>query len=198
MARNKFLPAFLCLVPLPLSVGTFCETARAGDPKLRQSDTPKKVRDLLWVWGNPEMATEAAHTLATFAQAGPAERARLLGVPNIVMAGLGLPDDDRKAENLTEQASQFPRLVWEISPDGTGGGPPFVYRDTIARVRRLVDRYPRIKGVLLDDMSTVAIDRGFRPEHIRQIRALLPGKYASVKIWGVIYTMSLNRNRIND
>jgi hypothetical protein len=47
-------------------------------------------------------------------------------------------------------------------------------------------------------MSTVGIDKGFKPEHIRQIRALLPGKYSRVKIWGVVYTMSLNRPRIND
>ena len=61
------------------------------------------VRDVMWVWGNPEMAEEGAHTHKTFAQAGPAERAQLLGVPNIVMAGHGLSRDDGLAEDLAKQ-----------------------------------------------------------------------------------------------
>jgi hypothetical protein len=44
----------------------------------------------------------------------------------------------------------------------------------------------------------VGIDKGFKPEHIRQIRALLPDTYRRIKIWGVVYTMSLNRKGIND
>lgn len=168
------------------------------EPQGPERSQPKRVRDLLWVWGNPEMAEEGEHTLATFAQASPAERARLLGVPNVVMAGLGLPNDDREAEALTRQVADFQRLVWEVTPDGEGVGPPFVYRDRMAQVRRLVDRYPQIEGILLDDMSTGKIDRGFQPEHIRQIRELLPGKYQSVKVWGVVYTMSLEREGIHD
>jgi hypothetical protein len=114
------------------------------------------------------------------------------------MAGLGLPNDDSQAELWTHQAASARRLVWEINADGEGEGRPFVYQDRMAQVRRLVDRYPQIEGVLLDDMSTLGIDRGFQPEHIRQIRELLPGKYRSVQIWGVVYTMSLGRERIND
>ena len=156
------------------------------------------VRDILWVWGNPEMGEEGSHTLATFAQAGPAERARLLDVPNVVMAGLGLPRDDQEARALMKQVADSPRVVWEISTDDPNGGPPFVHDETIARVRRLAHEYPRIEGVLLDDMSTVKIDRGFKPEHIRQIRQLLSGDHGRIKVWGVLYTMSLDREGIHD
>ena len=48
---------------------------------------------MLWVWGNPEPARPGAHTIASFRGAPAAERARLPGVPNVVMAGKGLPDD---------------------------------------------------------------------------------------------------------
>jgi len=168
------------------------------EPQGQERSQPKMVRDLLWVWGNPEMAEAGEHTLATFAQAGPAERARLLGVPNVVMAGRGLPNDDQEAETLTRQVADCRRLVWEVTPDGEGDGPPFVYRDRMAQIRRLVDRYPQIEGILLDDMSTGKIDRGFQPEHIRHIRELLPGKYRSVKVWGVVYTMSLEREGMHD
>ena len=84
---------------------------------------PKVFRDIIWVWGNPEMAKEGPQTLATFAQANSAQRARLLGVPNVVLAGQGLPDDDAKAEALTERVAGFRRLVWETRPDGKGIGP---------------------------------------------------------------------------
>jgi len=159
---------------------------------------PMTVRDVMWVWGNPEMGKPGPHTLATFAQANPAERAKLLGVPNIVMAGLGLPDDDTQGEALTKGVSSFRRLVWEISPDGEGLGPPFVYRKTIASVRKLAARYPTIEAVLLDDMSTVKIDRGFKPEHVRQVRQLIGDRHDKIKLWGVLYTMSMDRAGIRD
>lgn len=159
---------------------------------------PKLMRDLLWVWGNPEMTEPGEHTLATFAQAGPAERAKLLGVPNVVMAGTGLPNDQQQAEELSASVAHCARVVWEITPDGEGIGPPFVYRSRTAQIRELRDEFPNLVGVLLDDMSTGKIDRGFKPEHIRAIRARLGGKYRAVKVWGVVYTMSLDRPHIDD
>ncbi|MBI2926044.1 MAG: hypothetical protein HYY24_10105 [Verrucomicrobia bacterium] len=173
------------------------ESVGAKDRGFRRGK-PAVARDLMWVWGNPEMAQPGEQTLATFAQASPAQRARLLGVPNVVLAGHGLPNNDRAADTLTGQVAEFKRLVWEIAPDGESGGPPFVYADRLARLRRLVDAHPQIEGVLLDDMSTIGIDKGFKPEHIRQVRALLPGRYRSVKVWGVVYTMSLERAGIDD
>jgi len=47
-------------------------------------------------------------------------------------------------------------------------------------------------------MSSVGIDHGFKPEHIRNVRKLLSGKYARVQVWGVVYTMNLDRENIND
>ncbi len=191
------------VILLTLSLGALVSLAGEREPAgAKDRDSPRRkpavVRDVMWVWGNPEMAQPGEHTCATFADASPAQRARLLGVPNVVLAGHGLPNDDRTAETLTRQVAEFKRLVWEIAPDGEGGGPPFVYADRLARVRRLVDAYPQIEGVLLDDMSTIGIDEGFKPEHIRHVRASLPGKYRSVTVWGVVYTMSLERAGIND
>ncbi|MBN1347332.1 MAG: hypothetical protein JXQ73_31870 [Phycisphaerae bacterium] len=155
------------------------------------------MRDLIWVWGNPEMTKPGKHSPATFAQASPAQRARILGAPNIIMAGQGLPNDDQLADRLTRDVLGLKRVAWEIAADGKGG-PPFVYTKRMAQVRKLADTYPKIQAVVLDDMSTVGVDKGFKPEHIRHIRELLPGQYRRVKIWGVVYTMSLSRPGIND
>ncbi len=165
---SLWLDAMLAIAPILLM-----PAVRAEESGATASSRPAAIRDILWVWGNPEMTQPGPHTPATFAQASPLERAQLLGVPNIVMAGLGLPSDDRKARDLMRHVGGAPRIVWEIMPEGEQSKEPFDYRDSIARIRRLTADYPRIQGVLLDDMSTVKIDRGFKPTHIRQIRELL-------------------------
>jgi hypothetical protein len=184
----------LCGLILALGLGGVMANVAAAQPA---QGKPKIIRDLLWVWGSPGEIVSGEHTAATFVEASPAQRARLLGAPNVMMGGLGLPNDDQKADAWTKEVADFPRLLWEVSPDGAGG-PPFVYTNRMAQVRKLVDKYPQIEGVILDDMSTGSMDKGFKAEHIRQIRRLLDGKYAAVKIWGVVYTMSLGREGMND
>jgi hypothetical protein len=180
-----------------LAAFSWIDLAPAQEKQPYAPAQPQCIRDLLWVWGNPEMTKPGEHAAATFAEASPAQRARLLGVPNVMMAGPGVPNDDQQADAWTKEVADFPRLLWEVAADGQGG-PPFVYTNRIAQVRKLVDKYPQIEGVILDDMSTGSMDQGFKAEHIRQIRRLLDGKYAAVKICGVVYTMSLDRAGMND
>ncbi len=179
------------LTPFSAGVVVVLSLIAASAP-LQAADPPQIVRDLMWVWGNPSMATPGPHTLATFSQASPAERAQLLGVPNIMLGGTGVPDDNVQADVITSAAAAVAsRLVWEIAPDG-GSGPPFIYTNRTVQVRSLVDKYPQIQGVLLDDMSTGLIGAGLQPNDIQLIRDNLPGEYQSVKIWGVTYSMNLN------
>lgn len=173
---------------------SFLTAGVLSSPAIAQSTLT--LHDLIWVWGNPEMGEEGAHTAATFAQATPAERAHLLGASNVIMAGLGLPHDNEKAKTLSQEVARFPRLVWEIGSDAIGEGSSFVYDDTIARLGRLRKEFPQIEGVLLDDMSSLGIDAGFKPEHIRQVRELVSRNCPGVQTWGVVYTMNLNRRGI--
>ncbi len=173
------------------------EPAPGQEATNKGAASAKCIRDLIWVWGNPEMTTPGEHTAATFASASPAQRARLLGAPNIMMAGPGVPNDDQQADAWTKDVADFPRLLWEITADGSGG-PPFVFTNRIAQVCKLVDKYPQIEGVILDDMSTGSMDKGFKAEHIRHIRKLLDEKCPAVKICGVVYTMSFDRAGMND
>jgi hypothetical protein len=156
-----------------------------------------RVGDILWVWGNPEMGIAGPHSAFSFAEADPLERARLLGTPNIIMAGMGLPVDDDEAVTLTEEVARAPRLVWEIAPDAHDGAAPFSYDQTVTRVKRLAATHSQIEGVLLDDMTSVGIDQGFEPGHIRRVRELLGDANEQVKVWGVVYTMNLGRENID-
>ena len=182
----------ICLTGL---AGCNSPAAASGAPK-SAGGKATTIRDIIWLWATPGMDKPGEHTVATYAQADGAQKAKILDAPNMMMAGAGLPDDQAEAERLTEQVNHLARIAWEISADG--GGPPFAYEKRMAQVRALVDKYPKIEAVILDDMSTVARSKGFKPEHIRRIRELLPGKYSSVKIWGVVYTMSLHQEGIDD
>jgi hypothetical protein len=186
-----------CL-PVLLVFALGCATAR-GIPAGETADpeSPPQVRDLMWVWGNPSLARPGPHTVATYAQASPAERAELLDVPHVIMAGRGLPKNDADAEALMQGVKHMPRIIWEIEADPEEGGPPFVYTETIARVHRLAERYSGIEGVLLDDMSSLGLDKGFEPEHIRNIRALLGDRGGKLRTWGVLYTMNYDRENID-
>ncbi len=189
--------AGLVLVGLVVGATSVC----SADGSIRPA--PKKVRDVLWVWGNPEMAQgdDARHTLATYAQASPARRATLLGgVPNIVMAGRGLPDDPNTAAAQTEAVKNAARLAWEILPDSAKGGEysegvTFDYTRRVALLKKLRTSYPQIEAVLLDDMSSVAVRKGFKPEHLTALKKLLDGDFA---LWGVVYTHTLDRPGINE
>jgi hypothetical protein len=177
---------------------TFSALVLAQAPAVAEgAGAQARVGDILWVWGNPEMGVAGTHSAFTFAEASPSERAQLLGTPNIIMAGMGLPDDDNESAKLTQEVSHAPRLVWEIAPDTHEGAVPFSYDQTVARVRQLAASHPQIEGVLLDDMTSVAIDKGFEPGHIRRIRELLGDTNDQVKVWGVVYTMNLGRDNID-
>lgn len=184
----------LCLV-------AFCLLSAAGrpSPATAEQTAPQVLRDLFWVWDTPGRATPGEHTAATFAQATGAQKATILGTPNIVMAGSGLPSDEQQADAWTGAVRHCPRIIWEICPDGTDNGevkPPFVYEKRIALIDKLAAKYPRIEGVLLDDMSSVGINHGFAPEHVKNIRAMLDEKCPDLKIWGVLYSMNFGRDGV--
>lgn len=158
----------------------------------------RTIRELLWVWGNAEMAEPGPHGLGAFAQASPAERAQLLGVPNIAMAGNGLPRDEAAAMAQMAAVTHAPRLVWEIGCDEANGGPPFEYTQTVARLATVARACPQLEGALLDDMTSQMIGRGFQPGHLTALRTLLRAQCPQVKLWGVVYTMNLDIPNLDD
>ena len=161
------------------------------------SEEARHVREIIWAWGNPEMAKPGPHSLASFADASPTERADLLGAPNLFMAGLGLPESQEAATQLTRQAKRCSQLIWEITQGDTDGKPPFLFEKTVARIRRLASRYPNITGVMLDDMSSSMISNGLKPEHVRAIRDGLGKTNERVKLWGVLYSMNFDKPNID-
>lgn len=163
-----------------------------------QSGHPATVRDRVWVCTNSEIVGSGAPTLNTYAEAGPRDRAELLNIPNVLLGGLGMPNDHDSAVAITRAAASAKRLIWKVTVDGElvtsgklGRSPHAWYDQRMAQVRGLVDRFPRIHGLIIDDLSTVGLRGGIEAGHIRNLRSLLPAPYDRLHIWGELYTESL-------
>ena len=157
------------------------------------------VRDRVWVWTNSEIPSAKGRMLSRFAQASPSQRARLLDIPNIVLGGFGMPNDTDAARTITREATDAKRLVWKIAVDGElvtsgkqGKSPYAWYDQRMEQVHTLADEFPTIRGVIIDDLSTVGLKGGIQAEHIHRLRSLLPLPNDRIRIWGELYTKSLN------
>jgi hypothetical protein len=158
----------------------------------------KTIGDLLWVWspiihdaeGNVVPISVTQPTAANFVEADSVQKAELLNVNNVILAGHGLPADLEKANEITRSDAGKGRIVWEIASDDGMHKPPFSYEKTIEHFAQVVKEYPQVEGVFLDDMSSMSMDAGFGAEHLRAIRQQLP---QSVKLWGAVYTMNFER-----
>ncbi|NOY41122.1 MAG: hypothetical protein GXP26_04710 [Planctomycetes bacterium] len=169
----------------------------AANDKASQTSSaaePQIVRDALWVWATPERAKSGEHTAATYASAGSAQQARILGVPNVVLAGSGLPHDRALAEKWSAEVADAPRVVWEIMPDSDNKErPTFDFKQRIDHLALLTTKYPHIEAVMVDDMTSVAARHGFKPIHLRNIKTLLKEHELPQKLWGVVYTMNFSK-----
>src|SRR5581483_7139621 len=168
--------------------------AKPGEPAGR------KLLDILWVWAIPQRI--GAHDIgkgkllstmdpAQFAQAEPESKAMILGVPHVLMAGDGLPDDLEKAEELSRGIAGLKQIGWELTPDH-GEGPPFGYTKKLKILKSLKTLYPQIEVISIDDMLTAQRKRGLQPRHIASLRQQLQSVLPGMKMWGIVYTMNLN------
>ena len=156
-----------------------------------------KVLDYLWVWGNPELSLIQSTNDAHFGAAGPISRAQMLGMHNIYLAGLGVPQDLIYAEALTQPVAHLKRIAWEVSPDAGEG---FSFTKKLGCIAELAKQFPQLEGVVIDDMSTVYRDQGFDPDALRKVRDAMPTAPDGwrLRLNGVVYTLSLNDPGVED
>jgi hypothetical protein len=177
----------------------FCVAQLAGAAATEAVEQGTLVRDRIWVWTNAEVSSGQAQTLASYAQASPSQRAALLDLPNVILGGMGMPNEDDAAIAITRAAASARQLVWKIAVDGElitsgkdGKSGYAWYDQRTAQVRMLVDQFPQINGVMIDDLSTVGLRGGIKAEHIDNLRNLLGQPDDRIRIWGELYTASLN------
>ena len=158
---------------------------------------PSKVRDVLWVWSTPKTEQRDLRDCRPeqFVQAPAHEKLKLLGVSNVLMAGNGLPSDFAEATRLSDTVADAANVVWEVMPDGATeyAEGEFVYEKRLADIRRLVEKYPNQVGILLDDLSSVALSKGYDPATLEGIRRQLGPRAERIKLWSVVYTKDLDK-----
>ena len=157
------------------------------------------VRERVWIWTNSEIASAEDRTLSTYGRASPHQRARLLDIPNVILGGFGMPNDTDAGRAITREAAAAERLVWKVAVDGElvtsgkqGKSAYAWYDQRMEQVCALADEFPQISGVIIDDLSTVGLKGGIQAEHIHHLRSLLPASNDRIRIWGELYTKSLN------
>lgn len=179
------LAATLCCLPSPSNGADIYRTP------------PEKVRDILWVWSTPDREQPELKNCGPgqFVQAPSPEKLKMLDLPNVMMAGAGLPDDFAEAVRLSDSVADAANVVWEVLPDGETEyeHSDFVYKKRLSDIRRLAAKHPNQVGIMLDDLSSVAMQKGFDPEKLKEIRQQLVPYAQRIKLWSVIYAMSFGK-----
>ncbi len=188
-----------CFTSTRLCTAVFCMLLASASIASDGESQPSTVRDCVWVWTHSEIAGDDDVSLDHYAHAGPARRAALLDVPNVILGGFGMPNDHAAATAITHAASAADRLVWKIAVDGElvtsgkdGKSGYAWYDQRAAQVHDLADRFPPLRGVMIDDLSTVALRGGMKGEHVANLRKLLAAPYDRIRLWGELYTSSLH------
>jgi hypothetical protein len=138
----------------------------------------ERLRDKLWLWGTGVncLAKDYGFPESHMTIGGGL---RTLGIDQAMMCGFIPPTEEEYGD-----VSFCRDLLWEMSFDDG-----FQFERALAPIIALHEAYPNVTGVLLDDFSTVEINKGAKPDLLARMREVMP---PSMKLWIVTYSMSLD------
>ena len=150
------------------------------------------VRDRMWIWGTREAPGSTKRSLSAYIQAGPAQRAKMLGLRNVFIAG-GIPLEPGRAKELAEPVARMNgRLFYEVCWSQMTGHASDYEKDIIA-AKALAAEFPSLEGVLLDDLTSQQIaGRGMSVEELQKVCDSFHVGPKRIPVWGVVYTMNLD------
>jgi hypothetical protein len=102
-----------------------------------------------------------------------------LGLDQAMMCG-SLPPTEEEYQPV----GHCRNLLWEMSFEEG-----FSFSGSLEPIVKLHSDHPSVRGVLLDDFSSVEIAKGATPGVLRQMRAAMPD---SLDLWIVVYSMNLS------
>lgn len=147
------------------------------------------VRDKLWLWGHEAGSHNGAYKIPGASRITPAEAAYYMGMPNVIMVnyrGKPEPPFDQFALAL----SPLKRVVWSIV--GAGGE----QRDDVSSVIALADRFPNIRGAMMDDFFHGKGGEGkigtYTPAELGAVRRQLKAGGRNLDLWVVLYENQLD------
>ena len=135
-----------------------------------------KLRDALWLWGTRVNTLQEYGFPESHMTIG--QGIRDLEIERAMMAGF-LPPTEEEYRDV----SHCTDLLWEMSFDDG-----FSFERPLAPIVALHEAHKTVKGVLLDDFSSVEIAKGAQPDCLRMMREAMPD---TMELWIVVYSMNL-------
>ena len=162
------------------------------------------VRDRLWMWSHPTGSYNTApyKTKWPFSDYGfsktsrmtPAEGALYLGLPNVMFvrySGRPLPAG---FDSVARTLRPFKRIIWAINISPRRKGPAQFSWTSIDEeehnvIRRLLERYPNLVGVILDDYFKNPGEKRVA-KGAAEIQAL-KRTFGRAQLWDALYTRDI-------
>jgi hypothetical protein len=133
----------------------------------------------IWVWAHRVDGVFHTFGIQAHSKATPAQGAGLFNAGKLFMA-LPLSEADAAA------VAGFDEVVWRIyAKDG------FDFSTNVDAAKALARKYPNIKGVVVDDLTSTEIGRGLKPDDLARLREQVKSGDTPLDLWGVIYGMNL-------
>ncbi|HEX2950923.1 MAG TPA: glycoside hydrolase family 20 zincin-like fold domain-containing protein [Armatimonadota bacterium] len=151
---------------------------------MRRSELTMKSK--IWAWAHVVNAHYGGYSITMESKATPVEGAKAYHAGNILM--LMAP-----SEAEADKVAGFERVIWQIT-----SGSDFDFSKSLDAVKALAKKHPNIKGVIIDDLTSVEIGRGMTPENLEKVREQVKSGNSQLELWGVIYTMNFGIPRISD
>jgi hypothetical protein len=152
------------------------------------------VRSRLWMWGHAVGGQNGQWNLPGASSITPAQAARYMGIPNVVMVVLDGKPEPPFDEAAAEMAN-LDKLVWSIVGDASSTRND--EQTDLEPVLELARRQPNVVGAIMDDFFHDPDDTGavarFSPAELASFRERLQGNRPPLDLWVVVYTNDLDR-----
>jgi hypothetical protein len=154
--------------------------------------TLRAFRDHLWLWGHVAGSHNAQYGLPGPSRVTPAEAARDLGIPNVILVVLG-GKPEPPFEPHAEALRPLRRVVWSIVGDSSSTRND--ERTDLDEVLPLADRFPNLTGAMMDDFFHAPDPQGrvarYGVDDLAGFRQRLHAARRPLDLWVVVYTHQL-------
>lgn len=144
------------------------------------------LKSKIWAWANSVDGIQDSWNIDVPAKATPRQGAELLHAANILMI---MPPSEAGAS----ASAGLDNIIWSITAKDR-----FDFSETIDAVKALARKYPNIKGVIIDDLTSQEIGKGMTPEDLAKVRDQVKSGDVPLELWGVLYSMNFSISNIKE
>jgi len=144
------------------------------------------LKSKIWAWAHTVDGHFGSYTIDVHSTATPMQGAELFHAANVLMV---MPPSEEEAAAV----AGLDNVIWSITAKEN-----FDFSETLDAVKALARKYPNIKGVIIDDLTSQEISKGMTPEDLAKVRDQVKSGDVPLDLWGVLYTMNFSIPRIEE